>query len=235
MPASPSGVESSGPIARLFDDPRVAVAEMDPRAAAPCAGLFPDEAALVERAVLSRRQQFTAGRLLARAALQRLGQAAAPLLNDAQRVPIWPRGVVGTITHTHVWCAAAVARQDQIAGLGADVELSTPLELGLWDRICRPEERSFLQAQPEPSRGLLAKAIFSAKESIYKALYPRVRVFLDFQGMRIALEPSGDGLWTWTATLQVAWGALPAGRRFSPGQLSIGDEVIASAVALAAP
>src|SRR5690606_18499889 len=115
------------------------------------------------------------------------------------------------------------------------VELSTPLELGLWDRICRPEERSFLQAQPEPSRGLLAKAIFSAKESIYKALYPRVRVFLDFQGMRIALEPSGDGLWTWTATLQVAWGALPAGRRFSPGQLSIGDEVIASAVALAAP
>jgi 4'-phosphopantetheinyl transferase EntD len=233
MPASPTDVASAGPLARLLDDPRVVVAEMDPRQAVPGVGLFAEEAALVDKAVLSRRQQFTAGRQLARQAWQRLGQAPVALLNDAQRVPVWPRGIVGTITHTHVWCAAAVAREGEVRGLGADVELATPLELGLWDRICRPEERAFLHAQPEPLPGLLAKAVFSAKESIYKALYPSVRVFLDFQGMHIALEPEASaGLWTWRATLQLAWGSLSAGERFAPGQLLIEREVIASAVVL---
>src|SRR5262245_11502467 len=128
MPASPD-VASAGPLARLLDDPRVAVAEMDPREAPPGVGLYAEEEALVAKAVRSRRQQFTAGRLLARQAWQRLGQAPVSLLNDAQRVPIWPLGIVGTITHTHIWCAAAVARRGEVTGLGADVELSTPLEL----------------------------------------------------------------------------------------------------------
>lgn len=224
---------AAGPIARVIDDPRVVVAEMDPRQAAPGAGLFADEAALIEKAVLSRRQQFTAGRQLARQAWQRLGQAPVTLLNDAQRVPVWPKGIVGTITHTHVWCAAAVARASEVAGLGADVEQATPLELGLWSRICRAEERAFLEMQPEPLPGLLAKALFSAKESIYKALYPNVRVFLDFQGMQITLEPAArEGLWRWQATLRQDWGSLPAGRRFAPGKLLIEQDVIASAVVL---
>lgn len=233
MTASPSGVVNSGPIARVLADARVVVAEMDPRAAMPGAGLFAEEAALVDKAVLTRRQQFTAARLLARQALQRLGQAPVPLLNDEQRVPIWPQGIVGTITHTHVWCGVAVARAGEVTGLGADVEQATPLELNLWDRICRPEERDFLRAQPEPARGLLAKAIFSAKESIYKALYPSVRVFLDFQGMLVELAPApGDGEWTWRATLQVAWGSLSPGQGFAPGRLRIERELIASAVVL---
>jgi 4'-phosphopantetheinyl transferase EntD len=233
MPASPIDVVNGGPVARVLDDPRVVVAEMDPRQAAPGVGLFAEEATLVDKAVLTRRQQFTAGRLLARQAWSRLGQAPVALLNDAQRVPIWPHGIVGTITHTHVWCAAAVARQADVAGLGADVELATPLELALWERICRPEERAFLHALPEPLPGVLAKAVFSAKESIYKALYPSVRVFLDFQGMHIALEPGpSPELWTWQATLQSAWGSLSPGQRFAPGKLVIDRDVIASAVVL---
>ncbi|HTV18929.1 MAG TPA: 4'-phosphopantetheinyl transferase superfamily protein [Polyangiaceae bacterium] len=231
MPASPTDSADAGPVARLLDDPRVSVAEMDPRQASPGIGLYAEEVAAVDKAVLSRRQQFTAGRTLARQAWQRLGLTPAPLLSDAQRVPVWPRGIVGTITHTHTWCAAAVARQGEVAALGADVELATALELNLWDRICRPEERAFLQALREPLSGLLAKAIFSAKESIYKALYPNVRVFLDFQGMHIALERGeSEGLWTWQATLQTPWGSYAPGQRFAPGKLSIGSELIASAV-----
>jgi 4'-phosphopantetheinyl transferase EntD len=233
MPASPADVVNSGPVARVLDDPRVVVAELDPRQVAPGVGLFDEEALVIEKAVLTRRQQFTAGRKLARQAWQRLGIAPVALLSDAQRVPVWPPGIVGTITHTHGWCAAAVARESDIAGLGADVELASPLELALWERICRPEERAFLHTLPEPLPGLLAKAVFSAKESIYKALYPRVRVFLDFQSMHIALEPGpSDGCWTWQATLQAPWGSLSPGQRFNPGKLLIDRELIASAVVL---
>jgi 4'-phosphopantetheinyl transferase EntD len=222
-----------GPLARLLDDARIAVAEMDPRQMAPGVGLFADEAAAVAKAVLSRRQQFTAGRCLARAAWQRFGVAPVALLNDEQRVPLWPAELVGTITHTNIWCGVAVARKHTVGGLGADVEPATPLELGLWDRICRPEERAFLHAQPASLGALLAKGVFSAKESIYKALYPSVRVFLDFQSMHIELEPApAPGLWLWHATLQVAWGSFERGRRFPPGKLQLDRELITSAVIL---
>lgn len=227
-----------GPLARVLDDPRVAVAELDPREVAPEVGLYPEEAALIVNAVLARRQQFTAGRCLARRAWQALGRGPEPLVNDAQRVPRWPAGLVGTITHTHAWCGAAVAFANEVSGLGADVESATPLEPGLWERVCRPEERAFLHGLPAERSGLLAKGVFSAKESIYKALYPTVRVFLDFQGMAIALE-AGDAAptaacWRWHATLQVPWGPYAAGQRFGPGALRIEPELIASGVILRA-
>ncbi len=228
---------SHGPLARLLADTPAQVAEIDPRQIPPDAGLFPEESAAISKAVSSRRQQYTAGRCLARDAWQRLGQAPVALLNDEHRVPIWPAGVIGTITHTHVWCAVAVARRDEVFGLGADVEAATALELGLWERVCRPEEREFLRAQPAALAGLLGKAIFSAKESIYKALYPSVRSFLDFQAMRIELTPPAAGVrtdWLWHAELQVPWGHLRPGQRFGPGKLSIDAELILSAIVLSA-
>jgi enterobactin synthetase component D / holo-[acyl-carrier protein] synthase len=238
MPAV-SGM-AAGPLARLLDDPRIVVAELDPRQVAPEVGLFPEEAAPLSRAVLSRRQQFTAGRLLARQAWSKLGQAPVPLLNDAQRVPLWPQGLVGTITHTVGWCAVAVARQSEVEGLGADVEPATPLQTELWERVCRPEERRLLEALDPDQGGLLAKGIFSAKESIYKALYPRVRVFLDFQGMSIELEATGAGggradagaTWLWRPTLQTSWGPFQPGHRFPTGRLWLDSELIVSAVVL---
>jgi 4'-phosphopantetheinyl transferase EntD len=241
MPAV-SGM-AAGPLARLIDDPRIVVAELDPRQVEPDAGLFPEESAPLARAVLSRRQQFTAGRLLARQAWATLGQAHVPLLNDAQRVPMWPQGLVGTITHTVGWCAVAVARQSEVEGLGADVEPATPLQQELWERVCRPEERRFLEGLDPDERGLIAKGIFSAKESIYKALYPSVRVFLDFQGMSLELEPSPPGngatsgaeagaTWLWQPTLQSAWGPFLPGHRFPTGRLWLDRELIVSAVVL---
>jgi len=228
-----------GPLARLLSAHPVCVAEMDPRrvaallATSPAAGLFPEEAQSIARAVESRRQQFTAGRLLARQAWQTLGLAAQALLNDEQRVPRWPAGLVGSITHTHGWCAAAVAHAAQIEALGTDVEAATPLDTALWQRICRREELRMLDAYPTRQAGLLAKAIFSAKESIYKALFPRVRSFLDFQAMRIELAPGADvGQSEWQAELQVAWGPLEPGQRFAPGRLGIDHEWIVTGIAL---
>ena len=48
----------------------------------PDAALFPEEEAYVARAVEKRRREFTTGRWCARAALQQLGIAPAPLLRD---------------------------------------------------------------------------------------------------------------------------------------------------------
>jgi 4'-phosphopantetheinyl transferase EntD len=204
---------------------------MDPRQMPAGMGLFPEESQCIGNAVQSRREQFSAGRWLARHAWAELGQAPVALLNDERRAPIWPSGIVGTITHTQSWCAVAVARQSEISGIGADVEAATPLDVSLWERVCRPEEREILLGHPAELRGLLAKAVFSAKESIYKALFPQVRLFLDFQAMRIELSPTNaPELWTWWAELQVPWGHLSRGQRLGPGGLSMDGRLIVTAV-----
>ncbi len=226
-------LQQRGPFARLLAQEPVQVAELDPRQVAAGAGLFDDEAGAVAHAVESRRQQYTAGRVLARQAWAQLGVPALPLLSDEQRVPRWPPSVVGCISHTHGWCAAAVAPAAQVTGIGIDVEAATPLDVELWERICRPEERALLAAYPECAAGLLAKAVFSAKESIYKALYPRVRVFLDFQAMHIALAPqAAAGISRWQATLRAPWGPFAAGQSFEPGWLGIDAEWVVTGVVL---
>jgi 4'-phosphopantetheinyl transferase EntD len=204
---------------------------MDPRQMPAGMGLFPEEGRCIGNAVQSRREQFSAGRWLARHAWAELGQAPVALLNDERRAPIWPAGIVGTITHTQSWCAVAVARQSDISGIGADIEAATPLDVSLWERVCRPEERESLLERPAALRGLLAKAVFSAKESIYKALFPQVRLFLDFQSMHIELSPtSAPEVWTWWAELQVPWGHLSPGQRLGPGGLSMDGQLIVTAV-----
>lgn len=228
-PASPSA--APGPLARLIASAQIRVAETDPRTVPAGVGLFPRESLAISKAVQSRREQFTAGRVLARRALAELGYAAVELPSDRDRVPEWPPGIIGTITHTHGWCAAAVARSSDVSVLGADVEAATPLDRGLWERVCRPEERAFLQTLPPERAGLLAKAIFSAKESAYKALYPRIRTFLDFQGMSIAFEASAAGPASWRAELRADWGDLQRGHELGPGKLALGPEWIVTAVA----
>ncbi|GAB3946415.1 hypothetical protein GCM10027614_39920 [Micromonospora vulcania] len=68
--------------------------------------LAAEQACLGERAVESRRRDFTAGRVCARRAMADLGLPASAVPAAADRAPVWPAGVVGAITHTTGYCAA---------------------------------------------------------------------------------------------------------------------------------
>lgn len=68
----------------------------DPRL--PASALLEAERALVARAVPKRRDEYAAGRNCARAALARLGVHDFALLAGSAREPIWPEGVIGSMT-----------------------------------------------------------------------------------------------------------------------------------------
>src|SRR6267143_5303514 len=87
-----------------------------------------EEACLSPRAVLKRRREFTAGRVCARAALERLGIRGFPIVAAPDRSPVWPPGIVGSLSHCGDYCGAAVARRGSIAGVGLDVERARPLQ-----------------------------------------------------------------------------------------------------------
>jgi 4'-phosphopantetheinyl transferase EntD len=141
--------------------------------------LWGGESGVVRGAVYSRRIEFAAGRTCARATLQSLGVSPAPILSGANREPLWPSGIVGSITHCAGYCGAAAAKSQDIFGIGIDAERNEPLPLGVLSEVALPEEIMSLGLLPY-SHVNFDRILFSAKESIYKALYPLTHAWLDF-------------------------------------------------------
>lgn len=195
------------------------------------ATLFAEEELAVGRAVEKRRREFTTARVCARAALERLGFPAAPIPSGERGEPLWPAGVVGSITHCDGYRACAVARSSELLAVGIDAEPNAALPDGLIGDIARPEElpvlRGLAASSPEVHWDRL---LFSAKESVYKAWFPLAKRWLGFEDAVIALDPD-DG--TFTARLLVEGPPLAGGSLtgFS-GRWMAREGIVATAIAL---
>ncbi len=157
------------------------------------APLLRKEAAAVARTVRKRRREYAAGRACARQALSALGIRDFPLLNDSDGVPIWPDGVVGSLSHCECYCGVAVARKGRIRSVGFDAEPASPLPMELRSLICSEKEIAWIKRQPPPTYGDWYKLFFCAKESTFKAFFPIVRLPFDFWELEIELQPGSNG------------------------------------------
>jgi 4'-phosphopantetheinyl transferase EntD len=210
--------------------------------------LFPAEETVIERAVDKRRREFTTGRVCARRALARLGVEPGPLLPGPKREPLWPAGIVGSITHCDGYRAAAVAWSRHLTSVGIDAEPNGPTPQGVLERISLPSERVWIRAEaaraPEVSWDRL---LFCAKESVYKAWFPLAREWLGFEDAEVTEvvvtdDDSGQGggggagrqTGTFAARLLVTGPTLPDGRRLTAlqGRFVVGQGLIVTAVAV---
>lgn len=168
--------------------PPVATAEAfsDP----PAAALLPSEEAVVAQAGPDRRREFTTVRWCARRAMVALRVAPVAVLPGKRREPLWPPGVVGSLTHCNGYRAAALAPAAEMAALGIDAELDLPLPPGVLAMIARPEELARLALLPA---GTVCwdKLLFSIKESVYKAWHPLTGQDLDFTEASVTLRQGG--------------------------------------------
>lgn len=204
----------------------VLLAEMPPAQADP-ALLHAEELHRIERAVDKRRREFAAGRLLAHGLLEAVGAPRSPLLPDADRVPSWPTGVVGSITHCQSLCAVAVASTSEWSGVGLDVEPAAPMDEALLPQVLRDAEFARISALPDAIRPFGGILVFSIKEAVYKAIYPQCRVFLEFRQVELAFEGE-DGF---VAEVLVA-GAHPPEHARIRGRFRVADGHVAAAVLL---
>jgi len=155
--------------------------------------LFPEEEALLARAVDKRRREFATARGCARRALADLGVAPAPILRGERGAPQWPPGIVGSITHCAGYRAAAVARAGDIVTLGLDAEPNGPLPDGVLDAVSLPGERARLRELAAVAPGTSwDRLLFCAKETVYKAWFPIAGRWLGFEDADIAINPT-DG------------------------------------------
>ena len=143
--------------------------------------LYPEESALVANAVEKRIAEFRAGRHCAREALRALGREPGAILADG-RAPIWPDGIVGSITHCTGYCGAVVAGSFA-SGIGFDAQTVRAVSLQAWSAIASPRE---LECDPLADWRTIA---FSAKEAFYKAQYSITRSWLGFD--EVSIEPLG--------------------------------------------
>lgn len=152
------------------------------------ADLLPAEAAdLSPRAVAKRRQDFQNGRLAAARCLAHLNLPRTPIRSGSDRAPIWPDGVIGSLTHSGGIALAAMGRCAEWSAIGLDLEhLSGVRRLAIAERIADADERSWIG---QSRRRLMA--VFSAKESIFKALYPAHQAWFGFEA--VTLRPTATG------------------------------------------
>ena len=102
------------------------------------------------------------------------------------RAPIWPDGLVGSITHAGGFAAAAVARAADIAGLGIDSEqIIDPAAAYDIADICMVDEARLFKAVHGRSFCEFCTLVFSAKEAVFKCRFSLTRKFFEFSDVQI--------------------------------------------------
>ncbi len=134
-----------------------------------------------------RLSDFSTGRYCAMKALEQLGinNVIIPLGKD--REPIWPEGIVGSISHCGSITGAIVAKSTDYISLGLDIEEIGEVTPDLWDLVFTENEKAFLLGLNETERLVRSTVIFSAKEAYYKFQHPLTKTFLDFLDVEVSL------------------------------------------------
>lgn len=131
----------------------------------------------LDNAVPKRQAEFLAGRLVARIALKR----AYDIPIGPYRAPVWPRAMNGSITHSQGRCAALVTDNAVLCGIDMEQVVQGAALDAILQRCVSPQERVWMESQDFIPAETLATLIFSAKESIFKALFPIVGRFFGFE------------------------------------------------------
>lgn len=138
----------------------------------------------IRASVFERQLAYIAGRLSAEYGLAQLG-VHAPVGRGPDGVPLWPSGVLASITHTADLACAACSRHPLLKGLGIDSErhLGAAELAGILPIFASQAEQGLLRSQPAPD--LAATVLFSAKEAAYKAIHHRIGRFIDFHELEM--------------------------------------------------
>lgn len=134
-----------------------------------------------------RLADFSTGRYCAIKALEQLGIQDAIIPMGEDRAPIWPEGIVGSISHCDSLTGAIVAKSADHISLGLDIEEIGRVTPDLWDLVFTENEKSYLFGLSDEDLLVQSTAMFSIKEAFYKFQYPITKTFLDFLEVEVDL------------------------------------------------
>jgi 4'-phosphopantetheinyl transferase EntD len=154
-----------------------------------------DERDAVATALPGRRAEFVTGRVLARQALAGLGIRGGSIPVARSGAPVWPAGVVGSITHCVGLRACAVGRRDAHAGIGIDATPARPLPGGVLARVAdlgSAPVAAGLDALRTAGVAAPDSVLFAAAEAVAKARTSAHGGWHGIDGAEIALHLDGS-------------------------------------------
>ncbi len=174
----------------------------------------------IAHAVPKRQAEFLAGRWCAWKAQEQLGLVQVEIGVGSNRAPVWPDTVRGSITHTGpaepgglsvACCALALAGDYRALGIDLENIMNKTMAEETSSLILDEQERALL-SQQDASWPYLVTLVFSAKESLFKALYPAAGRYFDFLDAQLVAIDVEAG--KFSVELKVALApSLPAGFR----------------------
>ena len=183
-------VQSMGALKDLFSS-SVAIAETR-NTNIDAAFLSPAERTYLENVSQNRKREFIAGRFCAHEAMMLASMPPENIHIGGKGEPIWPSNIVGSITHSHGYAAAAVARKSDIISVGLDAEIDEPLSSKALQRISNHQEEEWAKTVGGALVQHPGKVLFSAKEATYKAWYPITHEWLGFKEALINFHDQGN-------------------------------------------
>ena len=148
--------------------------------------LLPNEKLLTTNFSEKRIKDFSTGRFCARKAMEHIGHEPCEILMGTDKQPIWPNGLVGSISHTTALTGAIVGLSSQINAIGLDIENIGKITPDMWRLLYTENEQIFLNSLPLEGVAIYTTLFFSFKESFYKMQYPLTNTFLDFTDVEIS-------------------------------------------------
>lgn len=179
---------------------------------------------MLKSAVIKRQADYLAGRYAASQLLKEAGcDVAVSMGND--RAPVWPAGWWGSISHTEKWAIAILAPYRSNINLGVDIETLRPRVMReIATTFTTASERELIATSSLPFENALLIA-FSAKESLFKALYPQVQHIFGFEAARLCEISTSQNRFTLELTRPLA-PSLHTGYRTNCYYLMNEDRVI---------
>lgn len=173
---------------------------------------------VADGAVLKRQCEYLAGRYCAQQSLLKIEEKDAIKLANKEvgtgesREPIWPEGIIGAITHSNRFAMAILTQaQGAYLGIGLDIEeeMSESLAQELSGQILSEAENLLNKSNEIFDNKTFVTLVFSAKESIFKAIFPSVGEYFGFDACElIELNPLEQSLsFRLVSTLSPDWQA----------------------------
>jgi enterobactin synthetase component D len=194
--------------------------------------LLPEEEIFLKTLSSNKRQtEFSHGRSCAHQALAKFKLESEPIPRNAEtREPCWPEEVRGSITHSGEYAAAAVGLTGDVSGIGIDLEsLSRVVDFNISRHVCVEKELEWLKTLSPTKANHGLRIIFSAKESIFKCLFPISRTYLYFKDATVEIDEDSDEF-TFTLSRE-CYGITAAGFKHS-GKFSIIDKMLLTSIYL---
>ncbi len=135
----------------------------------------------IQRSVHKRQAEYLAGRISAIKALASLDIQTIDIPTGIHRNPIWPPQIAGSISHTEDLAICVVAQRNVCNCIGVDCEnwMTQDTAVRVQEMIVNEREIELMNSIALAMEKLTT-LVFSAKESLFKALYPWVKNWFDF-------------------------------------------------------